>query len=68
MDLWTLEIELEAEALAVVTDRGLEILHDEGRPDRREIPIRVFVLRAGGSGIGHVCAHGDLVLACPPGL
>src|SRR6266700_3534709 len=33
----TLEVKLEAEALDVVGDRGLEILHDEARIDRSEI-------------------------------
>src|SRR5262245_4981836 len=39
--VWTLEVELKAEALAVVGDRGLQVLHDEGRPDRREISVRL---------------------------
>jgi hypothetical protein len=55
--VWTLEVELEAEALAVVGDRGLQILHDEGRPDRREIPIRLVVLRAVRNRIGRIRAH-----------
>src|SRR5262245_50616820 len=35
-----LEVELEAEAVAVIGDRSLQVLHDEGRPDRHEISIR----------------------------
>jgi hypothetical protein len=58
--VWTLEVELEAEALAVVGDRGLQILHDEGRPDRREISIRLFALPAVRSGVGRVRAHGGI--------
>src|SRR5215471_12903685 len=42
--LWTLEVELEAETLTVVGHRGLQVLHDEGRPDRHEVYL--FVLRA----------------------
>src|SRR5437870_4744753 len=53
----TLEVELEAEALAVVGDRGLQVLHDEERADRREISLRLFVLRAVRSGVCGVRAH-----------
>src|SRR6267142_4036684 len=44
--VWTLEVELKAEALAVVGDRGLQVLHDEGRPDRSEISRRPLGVRA----------------------
>src|SRR6185295_10782644 len=33
----TLEVELKAEALDVIHDRGLQVFHDEERADRREI-------------------------------
>ena len=44
--VWTLEVELKAEALDVVRDRGLQVLHDEERTDRNEIPARLFGVRA----------------------
>src|SRR5438105_14581674 len=37
---WTLEIQLEAEALDVVGDRGLQVLHDEERTDGSEVHAR----------------------------
>jgi hypothetical protein len=40
--VWTLEVKLEAEALDVVGDRSLQILHDEERIDRNEISTRPF--------------------------
>src|SRR5437867_233347 len=36
--LWTLEVQLEAEALAVVGDRGQQVAQDDERSDRSEIP------------------------------
>src|SRR5215216_6389721 len=36
----TLEVELEAEALAIVGDRRLQVLHDEERTDRNKISAR----------------------------
>src|SRR5262249_125273 len=48
----TLEVEVEAEALAVVGDRGLQVLYDEERTDRREISARLFAILAVCSGVG----------------
>jgi len=39
---WTLEVQLEAEALDVVGDRSLQVLHDEERADRSEISFQPF--------------------------
>src|SRR5262249_549664 len=41
--VWTLEVELKAEALAVVGNRSLQVLHDERRPDRREVFVHTFL-------------------------
>jgi hypothetical protein len=46
VSVWTLEVKLKAEALDVVGDRGLEVLHDKERTDRNEIPTRLFGVRA----------------------
>src|SRR5262245_41470584 len=50
--VWTLEVELEAEALAVVSNRGLQILHDEERSNRNEIATRRFAGLAVCIGLG----------------
>src|SRR5204863_6787100 len=34
---WTLEVQLEAESLDVVGDRGLQVFHDEERTDGSEV-------------------------------
>jgi hypothetical protein len=47
----TLKVELEAEALDVVGDRGLEIPHDEARIDRSEISTLRFGVRALRGGV-----------------
>src|SRR5262249_46555943 len=50
VSLRTLEVELKAEALDVVGNRGLEVPHDEERTDGDEIPVfpfGVWVLRSG---------------------
>jgi hypothetical protein len=52
-----LEVELEAEALAVVGDRGLQVLYDEVRPDGSEISTRLFVLRSASGVVGRVRSH-----------
>jgi hypothetical protein len=54
-----LEVELKAEALAVVGDRGLQVLHDEERTDRDEISTRCF-------GVGpFVAVVVELMLSAP---
>ena len=58
---WTLEVELEAEAVTVIIDRGLQVSDDEGRSDRREIATRLVGCRRLVGKIGRVCAH-----ACVP--
>src|SRR3954469_6380871 len=40
--LWTLEVQLETEALDVIRDRRLQVLDDEERSDRREVSVRLF--------------------------
>ena len=61
----TLEVKLEAEALDVVGDRGLEILHDEEWTDRREISTRPFGVWALRSGLGRVHALAPIALHKP---
>src|SRR5688572_21746655 len=55
--VWTLEVELKAEALDVVRDRDLQVLHYEKRADRREISTRLVGLRAVRSSVCRVGAH-----------
>jgi len=55
--VWTLDVELEAEALAVEGDRGLQVLHDEVWCNRNEVCARSSLGRPVLGILGHGNAH-----------
>ena len=61
--VWTLVVDLEAEALDVEGDRGLQVLHDEVWCNRNEVSGRPFAGRA----ILGILGHGSALIQMAEG-